>query len=91
MRKWKDITNYSRDDKERIPRTYELEIKDVRLRVTRKLLGDPGIWYGVIISGTGELRDKPLGSRSIDHAKAELLNDFLEWLEDMADEVKKEL
>lgn len=42
---WKDITTFSRGDKERTPRTYEIILGAVVLTVTRWIHGDPGRWY----------------------------------------------
>lgn len=37
MSAWRDISSYSRDDKERIPCSFDINLGGVRLVVTRKL------------------------------------------------------
>lgn len=62
--KWKDITSYSRDDKERTPQTWEARLGGVRVCVTRRhgLTG----WY-LICEPWHSL--KSLGDISADEAK----------------------
>ncbi|WP_421696878.1 hypothetical protein [Ancylobacter sp.] len=43
--KWKDITSYSRDDKERVPSTWELRLTPyTRIFVMRSHRADPDNW-----------------------------------------------
>lgn len=41
---WKDVTGYSRDDTERIPRTWEVMLGDDRICVTRHVHHNPRAW-----------------------------------------------
>lgn len=41
---WKDITSYSRDESEKVPRSWEMRIGSIRLVVTR-IHGIDGVWY----------------------------------------------
>ena len=41
---WKDITSFSRDDKKRIPTTYELDNGTLRIVITCKHFYYPGEW-----------------------------------------------
>lgn len=75
---WKDVTSYSQHE-ERVPRTLEARIGDVRLVVTRKHWDKDG-WYGVIIVGSGTLRDSLLNSNTPELAKEELIGAFSKWL-----------
>ena len=75
---WKDVTSYSQHE-ERVPRTLEARVGDVRLVVTRNHW-DKDRWYGVIIVGSGTLRDSVLNSSSLELAKKELLDAFSKWL-----------
>jgi len=44
--KWQDMTSYSRDDKDRIPRTFSIEgDHHLLVVVTRWIYGDPESWY----------------------------------------------
>ena len=42
---WKDITSYSRDDRERIPNAWKLQLtREISITVVRKHLHNPGSW-----------------------------------------------
>jgi hypothetical protein len=76
---WKDTTSYSQGDKVREPQTFEVRVGDLRIIVTRRR-HDPGIWYGLVYAGGGTLSEQVLGSKDLEHAKAELLSDVYSWL-----------
>lgn len=44
MTEWKDVTSYSRDDKEKTPTTYESKFGDLRLVITCSHIHDRGNW-----------------------------------------------
>lgn len=42
---WKDKTSYSRDDRERIPSIWQLQLtRDIRISVVRKHIHNPDSW-----------------------------------------------
>lgn len=42
---WKDETSYSRDEEDRIPRTFVARVGPIRLAITRKHGLDPTEWF----------------------------------------------
>lgn len=71
MAKWKNTTSYSRDDKEKVPTTWELTIPGVRV-IVHRWIGDDTGWYGTCRE-LGE--DKRRLTKSfIEEAQEEFLN-----------------
>ena len=85
---WTDITSYSRTDKARIPRTWELRAGGLRLVVTRHrdFLADSWVMqtYPSIINYA------PLGSHEVEAAKQEAIERTMSALEQMLDGLRKE-
>lgn len=70
--KWKDSTSYSRDDKERIPSSYDIsDGKELRITVHR-LQGIKEDWF--VSCPELRIQGKTLQSRDIDAAKREALS-----------------
>lgn len=80
---WKDGTSYSRGDKDRTPKAWDLELSHARLTVHRYLncvgwfLSSPGLGIST----------RPLREADLEAAKAEALRYVLTLLEQMGDEV----
>ena len=56
---WKDATSYSRNDRERVPRTFDVTAGPVRLVVTCGHIACPGEW---VMHGYGlNIDTEPLG------------------------------
>ena len=69
--KWEDASHYSRDDKERVPHTFEVRFADVRVAVTRWIHGEPDRWY--LICPEADMSHELLRSRDLKEAKHEAL------------------
>lgn len=75
--KWKDVTIYAQDDyqrvprNQRVPRSWELRIPNVHLRVTRTVYLGPDTWR---ISMEGFFARPVEGDRSAEYAKSECLH-----------------
>lgn len=67
--KWKDISSYSRGDRDRTPHSWECKVAGIRLVVTRHIHHDPSDW----LVRCGILPERVLKSKDIDDAKAEAL------------------
>lgn len=70
---WKDVSSFSRDDKERIPATWELALtQDVRIVITRSHVHDKQNWvmhcrpwfdtYSLKLPSTVENRDEAMAA-----------------------------
>lgn len=66
--KWKDVTTYSRNDKDRTPQSWEIRLASERVVVTRYVGFPPNIW---VLSWNG--RQQPLVQVDSEYAKREAL------------------
>ena len=66
---WKDISSFSKNDKDRTPTTFELQAGDVRLVVTRHI-HHPGAWVAIC---EPFFRCKELDCEDIERAKEEAI------------------
>jgi hypothetical protein len=69
---WKDVTSYSRDDKERIPSSFETRAGDLRITVTRHIHYPPDVWL-LSVAEYSRLNLIELRSRDLADAQAEAL------------------
>jgi len=70
---WKNVTSYSRGEKDRTPRVWDARIGQFRLSVHRHIYFKPDVW---LCSCHGICDCQPLESKDIDQAKVEALQMF---------------
>jgi hypothetical protein len=83
---WRDISSFSREDKDRTPRAFELRTESMRVAVHRHMYY-PGRWM-LSVYGTLEVQMRPLEAEDIEDAKAEALAYVRRRLGDLLVEVR---
>lgn len=73
---FKDTTSYSRDEKDRTPRTWQAHIGKFSITVTRHINYDPDVW--IAMTSPDILDKKVLKSKDIEDAKKEAIDLFRE-------------
>ena len=68
---WNDITSYSRNNKERVPQTWELKRDSLRIRVSRHINYEPDQW--LLSCREFGIDNHLLKSKNIEEAKNEAL------------------
>ena len=63
---WKDVSSYSRNDKECKPRSVQANFSGLTLTVTRSIYADPEDW---IVRCDPLVREQKIGNGSLDDAK----------------------
>lgn len=76
---WRDITSFSRDEKDRTPRTFQADVLGTRLIVTRHI-DYPGKWC-VVSHGDVSMTITPLVAESADGAKLAARNRMIRMIE----------
>lgn len=80
---WEDATSYSRNDKDRTPRTWELKLNGFRISVTRHIHYPKDQWLLLT-----KLHDYvELENKDIEFAKVEAVETVKKTLRDIADEL----
>jgi len=86
MANWKDATSYSRADKERTPRVWELQ--DGRLRILLHRIHDiPDAWF--VSCYLLQISDKALKAKDIEGAKKEAIAIVKKAFNELADSFKR--
>lgn len=67
---WKDVTTYSRDDKDRLPRVWHLDCGDMRVAVHKHIHYAPDAW---LLTCSPFFDKRELCAKDADDAKAEAL------------------
>jgi hypothetical protein len=70
MRTWKDVSSYSRDDKDRTPVSWQLKVGSMAVVVTRYIYAAKDEWT---LSCPPFYNHKVLQSKDIDEAKSEAI------------------
>jgi hypothetical protein len=71
--KWKDVSSYSKSDKERVPKTFEIRADDgIVIIVTRWVSGDPTRWYFICPAVACNIH-RELSNLELEDAKREAL------------------
>ncbi len=86
MKKWKDISSYSQNDKERIPTIWELRIGHLRVVVHRHRWEEPDKWF-MSVHGDIDIDKLPLHQKDLEKAQKEALATLHSSLHRMCKEV----
>lgn len=78
MTDWKDCTAYRRDDKERVPTTFEAKAGPIRLCVTLSHIYYSGHWVGHAFP---IFKDRALQATTREKAQVELIGLVKEWVD----------
>ncbi len=74
---WTDATSYSRDDRERVPTTFEAKAGPIRLCITCGHIYHKGEWIGHAFP---IFKDKTLKASTQSEAQEELILAVREWV-----------
>lgn len=83
--KWKDISSYSLNNKDRSVSTVQTNIGGLTLTVTRSIFADPIDW---VVRCEPLVREQRFGNGSLDDAKAAAVGLLREKVSAIADELK---
>jgi len=75
---WKDISIYSKDDKIKVPRTYEFRCAGFWIIVTRSLYHSPDAW---ILSCTPFVRNLEISTGTYEEAQAAAIEYMRKYFE----------
>ena len=84
---WTDGTSYSRDDKERIPTTWELRVGKLRIWITNGHVCYKGIW--IMTCPDLNLREIVLLAKTKEEAQREAIKDIADLLEEHSRSIKE--
>lgn len=91
MAKWKDITSYSRGDKERKSTTWEIKLGSYRLIITRGHRDYPNQWVMHLYPHKSEIKLKGVPVDDIREAKVAALQLTEKLLKEVVDEAYRAL
>lgn len=84
--KWEDVTTYTKSDKDRVPKSWEIRINDLRIVVTRHFYHDPTDW---VLICEPFCERKVISRGSIDEAKRLAIQFISQKLENTLNKLKE--